>query len=440
VEAHLSGGGQPVIYALSKPSLRGIIKRFVSGLIKEGDMKYRGVLVLSAAIACMLCPTANGQLLQRQGNRIFWNGADAGRLLGTNLLIYLNGRNTQQCMTDIENIRSLGANLVRLNVHPGEYKTNSDVVQRLSDLTRFAAEQGVFPIIDYHGIGLPDGAAEQPGWDPTGDIYNSSFDLAKEFWQLIASNFKGHGYVIFELWNEPVDLDGVSTRDQLWPAVLSGYWQQLIDIIRAEGAQNFILAAGGHWARNTINYDQAPLSDPADNFGFAYHEYEWGEPQNAAMFLGGIQDEFPIIGTEWGLDNNSRNPSRAEFISFEDTFLDQTFVGWTAWVWSTSSSPCILTSYSFSLNNYGEYVRDKLNAASITARPDGSVATVSAARSVSLSPVLQSRAVFPPFVSLKLPASYAVYDLQGRKIAGKLFMAGPAGPGFAATPCVLRIE
>lgn len=359
------------------------------------------------------------KLLMREGNKITWNAKESGPLVGANLLVFLDNRSLEQKKTDLENIRSLGSNLVRLNVLPGEWRERTEETwTMLEGLTDYAYEQGLFSIIDYHAIGTPEGSGEDPWWANIDSIYDTDWDLALTFWKEAAIKYKDKGWVIFEIWNEPVDLDNTVSRDLYWPNIVADYWQELIDTIRAQDASNFILAAGGHWARNLINYEDAPLIDLLQNFGFAYHEYQWGEPQNADMFLNGLADSFPIIGTEWGLRKDMETPTRDAFITYEKKYLDQKFVGWTAWAYAVDSDPSMLSSYEpMALNAFGSYVQTKLNDLTITSRPNDA-APVTGKMQASI-PIKKNRHNYRGLSSNMrnlrdgtLP--YDTYDLQGR--------------------------
>jgi aryl-phospho-beta-D-glucosidase BglC (GH1 family) len=102
-------------------------------------------------------------------------------------------------------------------------------------------------------------------------MYETTRKETYEFWRTMASHFKDNSTVaFFELFNEPTVYNGqlgVCTWSE-WKAMN----EEMIVIIRANGAKAIPLVAGFNWA-----YDLSPVAnDPIKAEGIAYvsHPYQ----------------------------------------------------------------------------------------------------------------------------------------------------------------------
>ena len=93
-------------------------------------MKNSYALLRAGLIVACFSLLSSAAILQRQGNRIYWEGQDAGRFIGVNYLLYLEGRNQGENLIDLDNIRATGANWVRLVILAGEGRDYSDLIPR----------------------------------------------------------------------------------------------------------------------------------------------------------------------------------------------------------------------------------------------------------------------------------------------------------------------
>lgn len=169
------------------------------------------------------------------------------------------------------------ANVVRMSIHPSVWKTESHakVITRLRKNIEAASKFGMFSIIDWHVIGWPNSYFETRS-DSRRDLYDSNFELAKDFWNEMSKAFSQDGRVIFELWNEPVGKieatghgDSSAARED-W-RIFRPYLQKLTDLIRKNGSSNLVLAAGTAWAYNLRDIRQYPLADR--NTAYVWHVY-----------------------------------------------------------------------------------------------------------------------------------------------------------------------
>ncbi len=165
-----------------------------------------------------------------------------------------------------EAARSWGANVVRFPVHPQAWRERGpEAYLRLVDQgVRWAGELGMYVILDWHSIGdLRTGRFQR-------DIYNTTRAETDAFWRTVAARYGRDPVVAFyELFNEPTTLDSRPDR-AAWEAHRKAM-EEIIAVIRAQGAAGVPLVAGFDWA-----YDLTPVRDsPVRAEGVAYvsHPY-----------------------------------------------------------------------------------------------------------------------------------------------------------------------
>ena len=197
------------------------------------------------------------------------------------------------------------ANVVRLSVHPGVWRRDEKKGKSiLEDEVKAARDNGLFVIIDWHVIGFPNGWYKPCPWGETHYYsYDSNFNIARDFWQYVAVEYRGDRGVIFELWNEPADDSG---KEQKWDYI-KYYMQRLTDIIKSNGAENIILGPGVWWTYDMRGIKNSPLE--GENIAYAWHNY----PTNDSRYISwdsamdDLYKYYPIVVTEWGYTEESGN-------------------------------------------------------------------------------------------------------------------------------------
>jgi hypothetical protein len=254
-------------------------------------------------------PSSHTASLQVSGNQILFGGTQVrlrGIAMGDVWDYQASGHNLNALYASVA--RDWKGNVVRLSAHPGAWRDRRvEMLDLLDQHTKAALNHGLFIIITWHSVGYPNGYYQPVDQGSSYSPYNfdSDFELAKEFWATVSSQFND-GRIIFELWNRPAisnDDNGISQ----W-ADLKGYWQELTNIIRGNGNNSLLLATGTQWAYNLRGIRDNPLPDA--NTAYAWQVYansgnndpaEW----NAA--LDGLDKIKPIVVTEWGFDPDTTN-------------------------------------------------------------------------------------------------------------------------------------
>jgi len=249
------------------------------------------------------------------------------------------------------------ANAVRLSVHPGVFKNDLDDMKKIMEKEVAAARDlGLYVIIDWHVIGMPNGWFKPCSYGEDHYYsYDSNFNTAKEFWEMMAVKYRGDRGVMFELWNEPAD-----PKTNEWKN-LKPYMERLYEIIRSQGSQNVIIAPGVWWTYDLRGIKQSPLK--GDNIAYSWHNYEAnGKYLKWSQALDGLNENYPIIVTEWGYENNTASSYsvKSDYPEKLKQFIIDKGLHFTAWCWHGSWKPRLLTSDWAGPTDYGKFVKNFL--------------------------------------------------------------------------------
>ena len=208
----------------------------------------------------------------------------------------------------------------------------------------YATSKNLYVIIDYHQI---DNAT-------TG---TSAAD-ATTFWADTAPQFASYTNVIYEPFNEPIDMSASWTT--LKPVV-----QGWIDTIRAGAPNNIIIVP-------SMIYDQRPgdaASNPPTGTNLMYTAHIYPGNWNATFKsqVATAVAKAPVFITEWGYILNSSDhtmgTSSATYGTDFETLVDSYGASWTAWVDDNSWLPNIFSDSGLTqLTPFGAVVQNWLAA------------------------------------------------------------------------------
>lgn len=197
---------------------------------------------------------------------------------------------------DMKTIKSWGGNTVRIIVDPCDWRDRQAAVSGLlHDAIQEALREGLYPVIDWHEIGWPD------GWSHDGGVrYDTSFTLTREFWSAMSSQYQD-GRVLFELWNEPAfqSSDSGSMLESRWHD-LKPYYENLVSLVRSNGSSAVCIVAGSHYASDLRGAATDLLDDP--DVAYVIHLYPGSSMLENIQKLAGLERSVPVLVTEWGFD------------------------------------------------------------------------------------------------------------------------------------------
>lgn len=260
-----------------------------------------------------------------------------------------------------QEMRRWGANIVRFPVHPEAWRKRGkeNYLKLLDQGIQWAAESGLYVIMDWHSIGNLRSALFQ---DP---MYDTTLKETYEFWKTIAERYGNNTTVAFyELFNEPTTSNGKlgTCSWEEWKAIT----EELIVIVRANGGEGIPLVAGFNWA-----YDLTPVkNDPinADNIAYVSHPYPqkrkkpW-EAQWAADW-GYIKENYPLILTEIGFCGPEDPGAHVPVISDESygdaitDYADSRGISYVLWVFDTQWAPRLITDWKYTPSRHGSYFKE----------------------------------------------------------------------------------
>ncbi|MGW7272600.1 glycoside hydrolase family 5 protein [Streptomyces sp. NPDC054864] len=246
----------------------------------------------------------------------------------------------------------------------------------IEELVRRVQDHGMTPIVELHwshgqytgnSAGCPDvhASCQKP-------MPNARY--TPEFWTSVANTFKDDPAVVLDLFNEPYPDRATPTTEQAWdcwrdggscPGI--GYevagMQDLLDAVRATGAENLVLAAGIAYANDLSGWLEHKPTDPAGNLAAAWHVYNFNACSTSSCWdaqLAPVAAEVPLVAGEIGENTCSHG-----FIDSVMKWLDAhqaSYLGWTWNTWNCASGPALISSYDGTPTAFGAGLRDHLAA------------------------------------------------------------------------------
>jgi len=210
-------------------------------------------------------------------------------------------------------------------------------IGEIDRLVKQITRAGVYVILDMHNFMRREQDSE--GADVIGVSGATGADYA-DVWRRLASRYLGNDRVIFNLMNEPHDIDSdinVSIQNAA------------IRAIRDAGARNLILASPNYWgSAPTWDWSDNPvkmldISDPINNTAFDIHYYFTGVGDGKQCTVGAGSTDLVTV-TNW-LRTNGKKAFLGEFATHYNPgcykemdnllgFIDanrDVWLGWSYW-------------------------------------------------------------------------------------------------------------
>jgi len=201
------------------------------------------------------------------------------------------------------------------------------------------------------------------------------------FWRDVASIYKNHPAVLFDLYNEP--------HDVTWDIWLKGGkvteranrrnpqktydavgMQHLLDAVRETGAKNVVVAGGLDWAYDMSGFLQGKhLSDPNGNgVIYANHTYPF-KGDTVEKWIAKMEKatkELPVIVSEFGAEGRAgsgpnRNQRGEEWVRRVLAALEDHKWSWTAWDLHPAAGPRLISDWKYTPTpTFGKWVHEAL--------------------------------------------------------------------------------
>lgn len=259
------------------------------------------------------------------------------------------------------------ANVIRLSIREnfwngtGPYQKDGGAGYRqlIDDVVNLAGSKGAYIVLDLHRFRAPEA-------------------IHADFWKTLASRYKNHPAVLFELFNEPHDVSWKIWRDGGFVSTekkkdndtlaenketLKGFEsigiQALIDAVRETGAKNPVIAGGLDWSYDLSGILNGFALDDKGGNGIIYstHVYPWKSDWTGKFIE--VAEKHPIFIGECGATQEPMSFIPKERHEDPSTWVPD-FLGlvqekryhWTAWCFHPKSSPCLLSDWDYTPTPY----------------------------------------------------------------------------------------
>lgn len=170
-----------------------------------------------------------------------------------------------------------------------------------------AIAQGMYVIVDWH-----DHNADQ------------HLEQAKTFFSAMADAYGSSPNVIFEVWNEPIEVS--------WSTVKT-YANTVTATIRARGAKNLVIVGSPHWSQDVDLAANDPVADT--NTAYTIHFYANTAAHQAPLRTkakAALDKGLALFATEWGTSSADGNGAvnEVESQAWLD-FLKTHDISWCNW-------------------------------------------------------------------------------------------------------------
>lgn len=268
-----------------------------------------------------------------------------------------------------EEMKRWGATIVRFPVHPAAWRSRGkdQYLQLLDKGVMWAAELGLYVVIDWHSIGNLKNEMYQ------NTMYETTQKESFEFWRTMAEHYKDNTTVaFFELFNEPTVMGGklgTCSWDE-WKKLM----EETITIIRANGAKAIPLVAGFNWAYDLKEVAQNPIR--AEGIGYVSHPYPMKRPkpweEKWTDDWGFVARKYPLVLTEIGFCGPDEKGAHVPVISDESygdaitRYCDQNGISYVVWVFDPQWAPMLFTDWNYTPTRQGRYFKKALQTYSAT--------------------------------------------------------------------------
>lgn len=255
----------------------------------------------------------------------------------------------------------------KANEQTDEGKAYRALVKQAVDL---CAEQGCYIILDLHW-------SDAGAWGKQIAQHKMPDANSAAFWKEVATAYKNHPAVLFDLYNEPHDVSwdvwlmgGEVTEKGPKPGETTTYravgLQSLLDTVRATGAKNVVIAGGLNWSYDLDAIVQGRrLADPVGHgVIYANHAYPF-KGDTVETWIARMEratKELPVIVSEFGSDpKGGAGLSGEQWVRKMLDALEQHEWAWTAWDLHPGAGPTLISDWKYTPTpDFGALVKQAL--------------------------------------------------------------------------------
>ena len=303
-------------------SLKAVFREEGSNPVEVfGDLKVEGSHIVDK----------NGIQVQLRGMSLFWSQW---------MEKYWNANVVNWLVLDWE------VNIIRAAMgvdENGGYLFNATEKDKVETIVEAAIDNGIYVIIDWHSHHAEDYTQQ-----------------AVEFFKEMAKKYGHHPNVIYEIYNEPLNVS--------WNNTIVSYAEKVIQAIRAEDEDNLIIVGTPNWAQDVDAVVNNTISDK--NVAYGFHFYASEQDHHNRLFnkaKKAIDAGIPLFVTEWGVSEASGDGSfnkawTQEWLEFMETHN----LSWCNW--SIADKDETASALLPGANSNGSWSKSELSASGIYIR------------------------------------------------------------------------
>ena len=277
----------------------------------------------------------NGNPVSLRGMSLFWSQWEGARFYNPDCIEWL--RDDWECTV----VRAA------MGVEQGGYLQNPiSEKNKVLAVIDACIDLGIYVIVDWHDHNAQNHQQE-----------------AKEFFAEIAELYGNYPNLIYEIFNEPLQVS--------WANVIKPYAEAVIDTIRSIDPDNLIIVGTPTWSQDVDIASTDPLEH--DNIAYALHFYAATHKQwlrNKAITA--MNNGIALFVSEWGtcFSNGTDSIDHAEVENWSN-FMDQNKLSWCNWsiVDKNETSAALKSGVSSNggwsdsdLSESGSLVREKIKS------------------------------------------------------------------------------
>jgi endoglucanase len=218
-------------------------------------------------------------------------------------------------------------------------------------------ERGLVAILDLHWSGPGDSLAVK-------NMPMPNADYSVEFWRSVSETFRDKPLVVFDVFNEPHDIEWECWRDGCvmppqYGAYLATGMQSLVDVIRAQGATQPILLSGLRYANDLTRWLEFAPEDPLDALLAGFHLYNFNQCITVECWdetVAPVAASVPVITAELG-ENTCEGGFIQQFMDWADA-RGVSYLGWTFNTWDCNRGPAMIVDEAGTPTPFGQVFRD----------------------------------------------------------------------------------
>jgi hypothetical protein len=193
---------------------------------------------------------------------------------------------------------------------------------------------GLYVIVDIH-VAAP-GKLQAEHIIPMPDA-----DHAPAFWRSVATRFKSNHALLFDLYNEPHEIDWhcwlhgcqIPASDE-HPGYRAAGMQRLVDAVRSTGAKQPVMAGGLQWSHSLGGWLAHRPHDPAHSLVASEHNYGGLAPcrQHCRSTITKVAHAVPVVVGELGETDCAHG-----YIDSWMRYADRQHLSYLGWTWNATA-------------------------------------------------------------------------------------------------------